>query len=93
MNNPINNDSIIISLIMAAGRGSRMNGYTGNKTLLPLCPVQSQFEGSRPIIEHIIDQLPEGPMALVVHHCKADVIAATGRWNVQYCVQPQLNGT
>jgi len=29
------------SLILAAGRGTRMTGYEGNKTLLPLIPTES----------------------------------------------------
>jgi bifunctional UDP-N-acetylglucosamine pyrophosphorylase/glucosamine-1-phosphate N-acetyltransferase len=78
---------------MAAGRGSRMKGYTGNKTLLPLIPGQSIFHGQHPLLLHLMDNLPSGPKAVIVHHCKADVIAVTRSLNVAYCEQPELNGT
>lgn len=93
----ITNDSpdneFIISIILAAGRGSRMQGYSGNKTLLPLQPLQSPFEGRVPIIEHILGQLPDGPKVLILHHRKEEVVAATRQWNLHYCEQPVLNGT
>lgn len=78
---------------MAAGRGSRMKGYAGNKTLLPLIPGQSIFEGERPLLLHLMDHLPPGPKAVIVHHCKEDVVQATRDLNVAYCEQPELNGT
>jgi bifunctional UDP-N-acetylglucosamine pyrophosphorylase/glucosamine-1-phosphate N-acetyltransferase len=81
------------SLILAAGRGSRMKGYEGNKTLLPLEPRQSPLEGSLPILMHILENLPAGPKALVVHHGKEAVIQATRYLNVSYVDQPILNGT
>jgi bifunctional UDP-N-acetylglucosamine pyrophosphorylase/glucosamine-1-phosphate N-acetyltransferase len=84
---------IVVSVILAAGRGSRMNGYSGNKTLLPLRPLQSPFEGRVPLIEHILGQLPEGPKVMVLHHRKEDVIAVTRQWNLAYREQPALNGT
>ena len=59
-------DSEIASIIMAAGRGSRMKGYEGNKTLLPLCPGTSTFEGSHPILLHLLTNLPTGEKALIV---------------------------
>jgi bifunctional UDP-N-acetylglucosamine pyrophosphorylase/glucosamine-1-phosphate N-acetyltransferase len=83
----------IATVIMAAGRGSRMKGYTGNKTLLPLIPGQSIFHGQHPLLLHLMDNLPSGPKAVIVHHCKADVIAVTRSLNVAYCEQPELNGT
>ena len=46
----------IASIIMAAGRGSRMQGYAGNKTLLPLWPGRTVFEGHHPILLHLMDQ-------------------------------------
>jgi bifunctional UDP-N-acetylglucosamine pyrophosphorylase / glucosamine-1-phosphate N-acetyltransferase len=70
-----------------------MKGYTGNKTLLPLIPGKTPFEGERPILIHILDQLPQGPRALVVHHRKEDVIEATKGLGVSYCDQPVTNGT
>jgi bifunctional UDP-N-acetylglucosamine pyrophosphorylase/glucosamine-1-phosphate N-acetyltransferase len=82
-----------VSVVMAAGRGSRMKGYAGNKTLLPLKPGPSIFQGERPMLQHILENLPAGPRALVVNHCKADVIQATRAFNVEYCEQPRLNGT
>ncbi len=81
------------AIIMAAGRGSRMKGYAGNKTLLPLIPGASLFEGERPLLLHLMEQLPAGPKAVVVNHCKADVLLATDDLEVAYCEQPRLNGT
>lgn len=81
------------SIVMAAGRGSRMKGYSGSKTLLPLVPKASIYEGDQPILCHIIDQLPMGPKALIVHHCKDEVIAATRLDLKNYYDQPVLNGT
>ena len=83
----------IASIIMAAGRGSRMTGYEGNKTLLPLMPGPSSFEGSHLILHHLISNLPDGPKTLIVNHCKNDVMAATGHLDMTYCEQPVLNGT
>jgi len=81
------------SLILAAGRGSRMKGYSGNKTLLPLIPERSFYEGSRPILFHILANLPPGPKAVVVNHKKDDVIKATRDLDLTYHEQPELNGT
>lgn len=81
------------SIIMAAGRGSRMKGYEGNKTLLPLIAGRTIFEGERPILRHIIENLPQGPKALIVNHCKEEVMAATRDLDTAYCLQPVLNGT
>jgi bifunctional UDP-N-acetylglucosamine pyrophosphorylase / glucosamine-1-phosphate N-acetyltransferase len=81
------------AIIMAAGRGSRMKGYTGNKTLLPLVPGASLYEGRQPLLLQLMQNLPAGPKVLVVNHCKEDVIQATGSLEVSYCEQPQLNGT
>jgi bifunctional UDP-N-acetylglucosamine pyrophosphorylase/glucosamine-1-phosphate N-acetyltransferase len=78
---------------MAAGRGSRMKGFDGNKTLLPLIPGRTPFEGSHPILIHILDNLPSGPKALIVNHKKADVVEATRNFNIAYYDQPVLNGT
>lgn len=86
-------DSPVASVVMAAGRGSRMKGYDGNKTLLPLVPGASIFEGRHPLLLHLLENLPAGPKALIVHHCKDDVMQATGTLGVQYCEQPRLNGT
>jgi bifunctional UDP-N-acetylglucosamine pyrophosphorylase / glucosamine-1-phosphate N-acetyltransferase len=81
------------AIIMAAGRGSRMKDYTGNKTLLPLVPGASLFEGRQPLLLQLMQSLPAGPKALVVNHCKEDVIQATDSLGVSYCEQPRLNGT
>jgi bifunctional UDP-N-acetylglucosamine pyrophosphorylase/glucosamine-1-phosphate N-acetyltransferase len=86
-------DRRVASIVMAAGRGSRMKGYAGNKTLLPLEPGKTAFEGRRPIITHLMDNLPAGPKALVVNHGKDQVMAATGVTGADYCEQPVLNGT
>lgn len=81
------------SVIMAAGRGSRMEGFKGNKTLLPLAPGDSPYEGDHPILLQALMALPPGPKALVVHHRKEDVMKATGHLGLTYCVQNKLNGT
>jgi bifunctional UDP-N-acetylglucosamine pyrophosphorylase/glucosamine-1-phosphate N-acetyltransferase len=86
-------DPHVASIVMAAGRGSRMKGYAGNKTLLPLEPGETVFKGHRPIITHLMDNLPPGPKALVVNHGKDQVIAATAATGAHYCEQPVLNGT
>ena len=81
------------SVILAAGRGSRMKGYSGNKTLLPLLPEKSFYEGSHPILFHILANLPPGPKTVVVNHKKDDVIKATRDLDLHYHEQPELNGT
>jgi bifunctional UDP-N-acetylglucosamine pyrophosphorylase/glucosamine-1-phosphate N-acetyltransferase len=81
------------SVILAAGRGSRMKGFEGNKTLLPLIPGKSSLEGKDPILLHILKNLPAGPKAIVVHHQERAVMDATGGLDVTYCRQPVLNGT
>lgn len=83
----------VASIIMAAGRGSRMKGYEGNKTLLPLIAADHPYEGTHPILRYVLQNLPEGPNALIVNHCKADVMDATRDIPVVYCEQPVLNGT
>lgn len=86
-------ESKTASVILAAGRGSRMTGFTGNKTLLPLAPKDSPYSGHHPILLHILRNLPKGPKALVVNYRKQAVIAATRGLNLIYCEQPTLNGT
>jgi bifunctional UDP-N-acetylglucosamine pyrophosphorylase/glucosamine-1-phosphate N-acetyltransferase len=81
------------SIIFAAGKGSRMKGYEGNKTLLPLVAGPSPFEGRYPILLHIIESLPPGPKALVINHRKEEIIELTSSIDVAYCEQPVLNGT
>jgi len=81
------------SIIFAAGYGSRMRGFSGNKTLLPLMPGSNPFEGEHPIILEIIRNLPRGPKALVMHHRKDEVIKVTRDLGVSYYDQPVLNGT
>jgi len=83
----------IVSVIFAAGRGSRMKDYAGNKTLLPLSPGKTPYEGHCPILLHILAQLPPGPKAVIVNHAKEDVIQATEDMGVAYREQPELNGT
>ena len=81
------------SVILAAGRGSRMKGYIGNKTLLPLKPGKTAYEGTYPIIYNILSNLPPGPRVVIVNHAKEDVIAATKDLGVTIREQPELNGT
>jgi bifunctional UDP-N-acetylglucosamine pyrophosphorylase/glucosamine-1-phosphate N-acetyltransferase len=81
------------SVILAAGRGSRMKEFDGNKTLLPLVPGKSNYEGSHPVLLQILRSLPSGPKAVVVNYKKEDVVEATRDFDVTYCEQPVLNGT
>jgi bifunctional UDP-N-acetylglucosamine pyrophosphorylase/glucosamine-1-phosphate N-acetyltransferase len=81
------------SVIMAAGRGSRMKGFEGNKTLLPLISEKSPYQGRHPILVNILKQLPSGPKVVVVHHKKEDIIRFTKGLGLTYCEQPRLNGT
>ena len=83
----------VASLIFAAGRGSRMKGFDGNKTLLPLVPSLSPFEGTHPILLNILKSLPPGPKALVIHHAGEQVMEQTRSLGLTYCEQPLLNGT
>ena len=84
----------IASLVFAAGKGSRMKGYDGNKTLLPLAPEGDDvFQGINPILINILGKLPAGTKALVVNHKKEDVIKATNSFGISYYEQPELNGT
>ena len=83
----------IASLILAAGRGSRMKGFDGNKTLLPLVSDESPFIGSHPILLHILNNLPPGPKAIVINYRKEDLIHATQSFDISYFEQPSLNGT
>jgi bifunctional UDP-N-acetylglucosamine pyrophosphorylase / glucosamine-1-phosphate N-acetyltransferase len=93
MTTDIKKESAIASIIMAAGRGSRMKGYSGNKTLLPLIPGPAIFEGEKQILPYLIQNLPNGPKVIIVNHCKEDVMSATDHLDVAYCEQPSLNGT
>lgn len=81
------------SIIFAAGKGSRMKDFDGNKTLLPLIAGRSPFEGYRPILHHILDNLPPGPKSLIVNHKKDEVIRSTVSYKPYYYEQPILNGT
>lgn len=83
----------IMSIILAAGRGSRMKDFDGNKTLLPLVPGTSVYEGRHPILMEILANLPSGPQAVVVNFKKRDVMHATRDLDITYCEQPELNGT
>jgi bifunctional UDP-N-acetylglucosamine pyrophosphorylase/glucosamine-1-phosphate N-acetyltransferase len=88
-----NEEQLVTAIIMAAGRGSRMKGYAGNKTLLPLAPGSSIFSGTRPIVVHLMESLPAGPRALIVNHCQDEVRSVTRNTGATYCEQPVLNGT
>lgn len=70
-----------------------MKGFEGNKTLLPLVPGKSPFDGSNPILLQILDNLPPGPKALVIHHKKEEVMETTRSLDLTYCEQSVLNGT
>ncbi len=81
------------AIILAAGYGSRMKGFSGNKTLLPLIPESDPFKGEHPSIVEIIGNLPEGPKTLVLHHRRDEVIEVTRDLGVSWCDQPVPNGT
>ncbi|MCE5335186.1 MAG: NTP transferase domain-containing protein [Desulfobacteraceae bacterium] len=84
---------IIASVIFAAGKGSRMTGYAGNKTLLPLLPDRSVFEGSRPLLQEVIENLPPGPKCIVVNHCAGEVESAFRQTGAVFVLQKETNGT
>ena len=86
-------DTKIASVILAAGRGTRMEEFKGNKTLLPLIPGRFPYEGNHPILLQILRTLPSGPKAVVVNHKKEDVMETTRCLDLTYCEQPELNGT
>lgn len=82
------------SLILAAGKGSRMRGYDGNKTLLPLLPrARNPYEGSHPILVEVLENLPPGPKGIVVHHRAEDVRRETSSMDCTYIFQPVTDGT
>jgi bifunctional UDP-N-acetylglucosamine pyrophosphorylase / glucosamine-1-phosphate N-acetyltransferase len=83
----------IASIIFAAGKGSRMIGYSGNKTLLPLIPGSSRFDGTQALIREVLDNLPPGPRGIVVGHCAEDVRKATEAPGITFIPQPVANGT
>ena len=83
----------IASLIFAAGKGSRMIGYEGNKTLLPLVPGNSRFEGTHPLIREVLDNLPPGPRGIVVGHRAEDMRKALSAPGITFIDQPVANGT
>ncbi len=77
-----------LSIILAAGRGSRMKGYYGNKTTISL------ISGYKyPMILEILKNTPFGYKLIVVHYKKEDVMNVTKGFGVIYCEQPELNGT
>ncbi|MBW2078390.1 MAG: NTP transferase domain-containing protein [Deltaproteobacteria bacterium] len=81
------------AVIFAAGYGSRVKGFSGNKVLLPLIPEAGPFSGRHSMIVEIIGNLPAGPKTLVVHHRSQEVIEVTRDLGVSYCEQPVPNGT
>lgn len=83
----------VLGIVFAAGKGSRMTGYEGNKTLLPLIPGSSLYRGERPLLVEVLENLPRGPKGIVVNHCAAQVQRVTGSFNPTYIFQPQTNGT
>jgi len=82
-----------VSIVFAAGKGTRMLGYAGNKTLLPLIPRNSTYKGDHPLLLEVLLNLPPGPVGIVVHHCAADVEAAVKDFAVTFIPQPTTNGT
>jgi bifunctional UDP-N-acetylglucosamine pyrophosphorylase/glucosamine-1-phosphate N-acetyltransferase len=82
-----------VSIVFAAGRGTRMVGYAGNKTLLPLIPGTYAYDGEHPLLVEVLKNLPPGPVGIVVHHCAAEIERATKHFDVTYIPQPITNGT
>jgi bifunctional N-acetylglucosamine-1-phosphate-uridyltransferase/glucosamine-1-phosphate-acetyltransferase GlmU-like protein len=82
-----------VSIIFAAGKGSRMIGYEGNKTLLPLIPAGGAYGGEYPLLHQVLHSLPPGPKGIVVHHRSEDVRRATEAFGVSYVFQETTNGT
>jgi bifunctional UDP-N-acetylglucosamine pyrophosphorylase/glucosamine-1-phosphate N-acetyltransferase len=85
--------STVASIIFAAGRGTRMTGYSGNKTLLPLVPEKSRYEGSHPLLREVLDNLPEGPRGIVVNHRAQEVKSVFDQPGIDFIFQPETNGT
>ncbi len=83
----------VAGIVFAAGKGSRMVGYSGNKTLLPLLPGSSPYEGERPLLLEVLESLPAGPKGIVVNHCAEDVEKTTAGSGAHYLPQPETNGT
>lgn len=84
----------VASLVLAAGKGSRMTGYEGNKTLLPLIPSEEdRTVGTRPLLVQVLESLPPGPKAVVVHHRAEDVRRETAAYGCTYIFQPATDGT
>jgi bifunctional UDP-N-acetylglucosamine pyrophosphorylase / glucosamine-1-phosphate N-acetyltransferase len=83
----------VAGIILAAGKGSRMLGYDGSKTLLPLIRGASRYHGERPMLLEVLDNLPAGPKAIVVHHRAEEIQQATQGLPVSYHFQPMTNGT
>ncbi len=82
-----------VNIVFAAGKGTRMLGYAGNKTLLPLIAKGSTYEGEHPLLIEVLQNLPAGPVGIVVNHCAEDVERATRGFPVTYIPQPLTNGT
>jgi len=82
-----------VSIVFAAGKGTRMLGYAGNKTLLPLIPGNSAYDGDRPLLLEVLANLPPGPIGIVVNHRAADIIRATEGLSVTHIHQQTTNGT
>ncbi len=85
--------SAVASIIFAAGRGTRMKGYAGNKTLLPLIPEKSRYEGSRPLIREVLDNLPAGPRGIVVNYHAEEVRRVAEGRGISFIYQLVTNGT
>lgn len=83
----------VVSIVFAAGKGSRMVGYEGNKTLLPLVPSGQLYQGEYPLLHHVLRSLPPGPKGIVVHHRSEDVRRATEGFGVSFIAQETTNGT
>jgi bifunctional N-acetylglucosamine-1-phosphate-uridyltransferase/glucosamine-1-phosphate-acetyltransferase GlmU-like protein len=83
----------VASIVLAAGKGSRMLGFEGNKTLLPLLPHGSTYSGERPLLVEVLGNLPSGPKGIVVHHFADTVEATTRHLGPTYLPQPITNGT
>ena len=77
-----------LSIILAAGRGSRMKGFQKNKTCISLLQ-----DYDYPMILEILKNT-FGKKVIVVNYRKEDVMKVTSHIkNIIYSEQPELNGT
>ncbi|MBI1981999.1 MAG: NTP transferase domain-containing protein [Candidatus Levybacteria bacterium] len=86
--NKKNRKTSIAAVVLAAGKGKRMNSKTFNKVVLTL--------GRKPMIIHtiaLLEALKVVPIVVVVGFAKDSVISALGNYNVLFAEQKKHLGT